>query len=157
MNILKGALDTTKERTISWRSETKMVDADGEPVDRVFEFKGTVIFITNTDFDAEIARGGRNAAHFEALMSRSLYIECDMHSKRDYVVRIEQVCERGMLQDQKGLSDKDSKMIVDYIIEHQDNLRELTLRMALKLADLWKVSEKRFATLAKTSCHKRGF
>ena len=156
LNILKGALDTTKERVISWRAETKMVDADGEPVDRSFEFKGTVIFITNWDFDAEISRDGKSAPHFSALMSRSHYIECDMHSNRDYVVRIEQVCERGMLTD-KGLTAVESANIVDYIKEHQDSLRELTLRMALKLADLYKMDPSKFEVLAKTSCHKRGY
>ena len=156
LNILKGALDTTEERIISWRSETSMLDADGDPIARSFEFEGTVIFITNWDFDAEIERGGKSAPHFEALMSRSHYIECDMHSTRDYVIRIEQVCERGMLTN-KGLSRTESANIVDYVKEHKDTLRELTLRMALKLADLYKMDPSNFEVLARTSCHKRGY
>ena len=155
MNILKGALDTTKERIISWGAETRMVDEDGEPIDREFEFKGTVIFLTNTDLDAEIAKGGRLATHYEAFVSRSHYVECDMHSSRDYVVRIEQLCERGMLLDQKGLTQAQSDRVVSYIKEHQGALRELTLRMALKLADLLLMDAGRFEQMAQVSCHKR--
>ena len=156
MNILKAALDTSRERILTWGSETRMVDEDGEPIAREFEFKGTVIFLTNTDMDAEIAKGGRMAPHFEAFVSRSHYVECDMHSSRDYVVRIEQLCERGMLINQKGLTQQQSDRVVSYIKEHQGQLRELTLRMALKLADLLKMDASRFEQMAKVSCHKRG-
>lgn len=155
LNILKGALDTSRQRIISWRSETKMTDADGEPIDRTFEFKGTVIFLTNVDFDEQIAKGSRMSPHFEALISRSHYVECDMHSTRDYVIRIQQVCDRGMLVDQKGLSRAQSTNVVDFIKEHKDRLRELTLRMALKLADLYKMDAGRFEQLARVACFKR--
>ena len=155
MNILKAALDTTRERIIRWGAETRMADEDGEPIDREFEFKGTVIFLTNVDLDAEIAKGGRLASHYEAFVSRSHYVECDMHSSRDYVVRIQQLCERGMLVDQKGLSQAQSARVVKYIEQHQGALRELTLRMALKLADLLLMDETRFEQMAKVSCHKR--
>lgn len=155
MNILKGALDTGKERIVRWGAETKMVDEDGEPIEREFEYKGTVIFLTNVDLDAEIAKGGRLAPHYEAFVSRSHYVECDMHSSRDYVVRIEQLCERGMLVEQKGLTRAQSDRIVEYIKTNQNSLRELTLRMALKLADLLKMDSARFEQMAKVSCHKR--
>lgn len=156
LNILKAACDTTKERMISWRAETKMVDADGDPIDRMFEYKGTIIFITNKDFDAEIAKGGRGAEHFEALVSRSHYVECDMHTVRDYLVRIKQVVALGMLKHQKGLDARGEKTVVDFIMANADKLRELTLRMALKLADVYKMSPGRFESLAKVSCFKAG-
>lgn len=156
LNILKAACDTTKRRTISWRSETRMTDADGEPVDREFEFRGTIIFITNKDFDAEIQRGGKMAEHFEALVSRSHYVDCDMHSIRDYIVRIKQVVRKGMLREQKGLNAHGERVIVDFIEENAKCLRELTLRCALKLADCYKMDPANFEKLAKVSCFKRG-
>lgn len=156
LNILKAACDTTKKRQISWRAETRMVDADGEPIDRTFEYNGTIIFITNKDFDAEIAKGGRGAEHFEALVSRSHYVECDMHTIRDYIVRIRQVVDAGMLRDQKGLDKYGEKVVVDFIETNASRLRELTLRMALKLADVYSMSPNRFESLAKVSCFKGG-
>ncbi len=154
LNILKAACDTTKKREISWRAETKMVDANGDAIDRMFEFKGTIIFITNKDFDAEIARGGRSAEHFEALVSRSHYVDCDMHSQRDYIVRIKQVVAMGMLRTQRGLEPYAEQIIVDFIIDNADKLRELTLRMALKLADVYKMNPAKFESFARVSCFK---
>lgn len=156
LNLLKAACDTTKERKISWRAETRMTDADGEPIEREFVFNGTIIFITNKDFDAEIARGGRSAEHFEALVSRSHYVECDMHCIRDYLVRIKQVCDKGMLQTQRNLTRDESDFIVDFINNHAEDLRELTLRMVLKLADVYRMNAGEFESLAKVSCFKRG-
>lgn len=156
LNLLKAACDTTKERRICWRAETKMQDADGEPIDREFTFEGTIIFITNKDFDAEIARGGRSAEHFEALVSRSHYVECDMHSIRDYLVRIKQVVDMGMLRKQRQMNDDDAQIIVDFINKHAEQLRELTLRMALKLADVYKLDPDNFDSLARVSCFKGG-
>lgn len=156
LNILKGALDTTKKRVISWRSETSMVDSKDKPVDRSFEYEGTVIFITNKDFDAEIAKGTKMAEHFEALISRSHYVECDMHTTREYVVRIRQVVKQGMLRQHKGLNFHEENMILDFIEANKDNLRELTLRIALKLADIYRVDPGQFEALAKVSLFKGG-
>ena len=156
LNLLKAALDTTKKRTISWRSETRMVDADGEPVDRVFDFEGTVIFITNKDFDAEIAKGSKMSEHYEALISRSHYVECDMHTMRDYVVRIRQVVREGMLRTAKDLNHHEENIILEFIEDNKEKLRELTLRVALKLADIYKVDPARFESLAKVSLFKSG-
>lgn len=156
LNILKAALDTTKKRIISWRSETKMMDADGNPIERSFEYEGTVIFITNKDFDAEIAKGSKMAEHYEALISRSHYVECDMHTTREYVVRIKQVVQSGMLRQHKGLNRHEENLIIDFIDRNKDKLRELTLRIALKLADIYKVDPGQFESLAKVSLFKGG-
>lgn len=155
LNILKAACDTTENRVLSWRTETQLIDEDGEPIDRTFEFNGTVIFITNKDFDAEVAKGGRGSEHFEAMISRSHYVDCDMKSVRDYVVRIKQVCQQGMLR-QKGLGMAESAFIVAFIEENANNLRELTLRMALKLADIYNMDSAKFEKIAKVSCFKGG-
>lgn len=155
LNLLKVACDTTKTRTLSWRAETRMVDDDGEPLDTQFEFNGTIIFITNKDFDAEIARGARGAEHFEALVSRSHYVDCDMLSQRDYLIRIRQVAIKlSMLRIQKRLDHVGEQVVMDFIEENADNLRELTLRMALKLADVYKLNPAEFESLARVSCFK---
>lgn len=154
LNLLKAACDTTKDRWISWRAETKMVNADGDPVDREFEFNGTLIFITNKDFDAEIQKGGKMAEHFEALVSRSHYVDCSMHTIRDYIVRIKQVVESGMLREHKGLDHLGERTVVEFIENNASKLRELTLRMALKLADVYKMDPIKFESLAKVSCFK---
>lgn len=156
LNILKVALDTTSKRVISWRAETKMMDADGNPVDRDFEFQGTVIFISNMDFDREIERGSKMAEHYEALQSRSFFIDCDMKTERDYIVRIRQVVEQGMLKT-KGVDLRGQSVIMSFLESNAEKFRELTLRVALKLADAYNVAEgeqKRFESLSRISLFK---
>lgn len=155
LNLLKAALDTTQKRYISWRAETKMLDADGEPVERTFEFNGTIIFITNKDFDDEIARGGKMAEHYAALISRSFYVDCDMHTDREYLVRIKQVVlGAGMLRT-KGLDHLGEAIVLKFIENHAGDLRELSLRIALKLADLYKLAPSSLYETAKVALFKR--
>ena len=96
------------------------------------------------------------AEHYEALISRSHYVECDMHTAREYVVRIKQVVKTGMLKTAKGLNHHEEGIIMDFIEAHQEKLRELTLRIALKLADIYKVDPGKFESLAKVSLFKGG-
>lgn len=155
MNLLKSACDSTEKRKLHWlsRSIDKIEDEDGEPIPSNFEFEGSVIFITNYDFDDLIARGSRLAPHFEALVSRSHYLDLAMKTKMDYVVRIKQVVRAGMLRD-KGLSSIDEATIVDFVEKNMDNLRELSLRMVIKLATLMKMNNGSWQKLAKQTCFR---
>jgi hypothetical protein len=156
LNLLKAACDTTKKRVLHWLTETKMEDEEGERMPRSFEFEGSIIFITNYDFDDMIARGSKMAPHFEALVSRSHYLDLAMKSSMDYVVRIKQVVrDHGMLRD-AGYSVSEEKILVDFIVNNKDKLRELSLRMVLKLAGLMRISPNTWQSLAKTTCFRNG-
>jgi hypothetical protein len=155
MNLLKSACDSTEKRKLHWlsRSVESLEDEDGEPVPDNFIFEGSVIFITNYDFDDLIARGSRLAPHFEALVSRSHYLDLAMKTKLDYVVRIKQVVGQGMLRD-KQISDYDAGILVDFVEKNMDNLRELSLRMVIKLATLMKMDYVNWQKLAKQTCFR---
>jgi hypothetical protein len=153
LNILKVACDTTRKREISWLSEIRMEDEGGDKLPRSYEFEGTIIFITNQDFDYLIEKGSKLAPHLSALVSRSMYLDMKMHSKRDYIVRIKQVLEKGMLREY-GLSAVDEKEIMDFITSHMDNIRELSLRMVVKIANLKKSRPTKWHSLAKVFCVK---
>ncbi len=71
LNLLKGALDSGKKRVISWLSESSALRREGIP-DR-FEFKGSVIFITNLKFDKMKSQKLRD--HLDALQSRCHYLD----------------------------------------------------------------------------------
>lgn len=136
LNLLKAVCDTTERRVVSWLSEGKLFDEEtSELLPKSFEFHGSVIFITNYDFDALIDRGHKLAPHLQALVSRSHYIDLDMKSKQDYLVRIRQVIADGMLSD---LSLEEKVDVMTFIECHSDELRELSLRMAKKLGTLRK-------------------
>lgn len=154
LNLLKGALDTTKRRTISWRSEKQFEAEDGEAIPNSFDFEGSVIFITNKNFDREIMRQSKLTPHMEALISRSYYVDLNLRD-RDLMVRIKSVVFGTDMLD--GVSVKDRKFLVEFMEEHLSDLRELSLRMALKLAALLRGAGSRddFKKMAKATCLKR--
>lgn len=152
LNILKTACDMTKTRTLSWLTETRMEDEEGEKLPRRFDFEGSIIFITNYDFDAMIASGTKLAPHFAAMISRSHYLDLAMKTKLDYIVRLKQVIrEKGMLE-REGFSQTQQETLIDFIVTQQDRLRELSLRMVLKLAGLMKMHPAGWQKLAKVTC-----
>lgn len=153
LNLLKAVCDTTEKRRVSWLTEGVMIDEDsGERVPRSFEFNGTILFITNYDFDAMIDKGHKLAPHLQALMSRAHYIDLAMKTKRDYVVRIKQVLEQGLLK-KSGLTPAQEQDVVDFIEKNTDKLRELSLRMALKLGSIRKIGDT-WMKVARVTCCK---
>lgn len=152
LNLLKGACDMTKKRTLSWRAETSMETEDGEPLPTTFEFEGSIIFITNVDFDYCIAKGNTRAQHFQAMISRSIYLDLMMKTTRDYMVRIEQVAPAMFRME--NVSEQDGNAILSFIRSNHTNLRELSLRMVLKLINLIRINRNEWQALARTTCFK---
>lgn len=154
LNLLKTACDMTSERHLSWLSETRMEVSPGEAMPRTFEFHGSIIFITNYNFDKMIQTGSRLAPHFEAMISRSHYLDLAMHTTLDYLVRIKQVVyEQGMLR-KEGYDSTQEHAIVSFVEERRESLRELSLRMVLKLAGLMRIDPQGWRQLATVSCMK---
>jgi len=152
LNLLKAVCDTTGVRRVGWRAEGSLIDEDtGERMPRSFAFNGTVVFITNLDFDALIDKGHKLAPHLQALVSRSHYIDLAMKTKRDYLVRIKQVIDAGLLS---GLDAGQRSDVVSFIEEEQDRLRELSLRMVIKIADVRKMGAANFRKVARVTCCK---
>lgn len=136
LNLLKAVCDTTERRRVSWLSEGKLVDEEtADLIPRSFDFNGTVIFISNYDFDAMIDKGHKLAPHLQALVSRAHYIDLAMKTRRDYLVRIRQVIREGLLND---LSFEARSDVIMFIEQNHEKLRELSLRMALKIGALRK-------------------
>ena len=136
LNLLKAVCDTTERRRVSWLSEGKLVDEESaDLIPRSFDFNGTVIFISNYDFDAMIDRGHKLAPHLQALVSRAHYIDLAMKTRRDYLVRIRQVIKQGLLGE---LSFEARSDVITFIEQNHEKLRELSLRMALKIGALRK-------------------
>ena len=149
LNLLKAVCDTTERRRVSWLSEGKLMDDEtGEIIPRSFDFDGTVIFISNYDFDHMIEKGHRLAPHLNALISRSHYIDLALKTRRDYLVRIRQVIREGMLED-LTVSQRDD--VMSYIERNHSRLRELSLRMAIKIGNLRKTTDN-WERLANCTC-----
>lgn len=156
MNLLKGACDSTDRRVLHWlsRSLENQTDEEGDSIPEKFEFEGSIIFITNYDFDALIASGNKLAPHFEALVSRSHYLDLAMKTKMDYLVRIKQVVRNNGMLRSRGFSASDETLIMQFIENNMDRLRELSLRMALKISTLYRMDRTNWQKLAKQTCMK---
>jgi len=151
LNILKGALDSGNRRFISWNTDSRILRSEGIP-DR-FEFKGAAIFITNIKF--EHVRSKKLRSHLDALESRCHYMDLEMDTQREKMLWIKNIVEKGML-DRYEFEPVVVQEVLDFINKNKDRLRELSLRMVLKIADLRKAFPKAWTAMAQTTCMKRG-
>lgn len=138
LNILKAALDTSKRRSIHWNSDSRMLRAEHIP--NSFDFHGSVIFITNIDFNRvlDAKRGSKTQDHLGAIASRCHYIDLAMYSLRDRFLRIKQIQDAGTLFAGYGFGKDEEAEVIDFMVENKERLREVSLRTAIKIADLRK-------------------
>ena len=152
LNILKGALDSSKKRVIAWNTDSRLLRSEGIP-DR-FEFKGAAIFITNIKF--EHVKSKRLRDHLDALESRCHYIDLQMDTEREKILRIKQIVNDGMLDVYDFNEPEIAKdEIIAFVDANATKLRELSLRMVLKLADLRQSFPTNWRAMATTTCMRR--
>ena len=150
LNLLKGALDSGKKRKISWLSDSNMLRREGVPDS--FNFNGSVIFITNLKFDT--MRSQKLRDHLDALQSRCHYLDLTLDSMRDKFLRIKQIAQDGVLFQDYNFDQVAQDELLDFMQDNAARLREMSLRMALKIADLRKSFPLRWKRMAETTCMK---
>jgi hypothetical protein len=143
LNILKSLLDTSVERRVNWMTDhPRFKGTDALP--KEFIFRGSMIFLTNKDFQKYIDESkGKYVAHMEALMSRSIYLDLKMHSRREvacwarHLVLRNKILRQLPTPDGKPITESEETMLMDWIRDNTDNLRELSIRTALKLGRIF--------------------
>lgn len=146
LNMLKAATDTGKKRKLSWRTESRVLDELGIPCE--FEFKGSVIFVTNLDFENT---RGKIGEHLKAIVSRCHYLDVGIHDVREKFLRCKQIVRDGMLE-KYNFEPHVVVEILDYVETNKTNLRELSLRMVIKIADLVKMDPHGWQDYANETC-----
>lgn len=146
-NLLKAALDSGDKREISWYKESAFLKREKLP--SKFEFKGGVIQLTNADL---MNGRGKKQDHLNAIISRCHYIDMRIPEPIDKVRRIKYVVYHGGMLKQFDLSDKEVDEIISYIEDGADDMRELSLRMAKKVADLYIAFPDSWRGLADRGC-----
>jgi len=114
-NILKGALDSSDKRVISWNAEF----SDKEEMPNRFEFYGRVIFISNltlTKFP-------------QPLLSRSMKVDLTLNTE-EKLDRIEHVF--GEVDMPKSAKSQ----VMAFLRQHADKITDLNVRSALSVAKL---------------------
>ena len=151
VNVLKGALDSGKTRRISWNKDSRILRDEGIP--NSFNFNGSIIFITNKTFDNK--KANKMQPHLDALQSRCHFLDLTVDSERDKMLRIKQVhrdADGGLFKDYE-FDQVQTDEIMTFIWDNHTKLREVSLRMCLKIADLVKISSN-WRELAKATCMK---
>jgi hypothetical protein len=151
LNILKAALDSGKKRRIHWNADSSMLRREGVPDQ--FDFKGSVIFITNLKFDH--LKSKKLQDHLEALQSRCHFLDLTLDTTRDKILRIRQIFRKGDLFQDYDLTPEQGEEIVQFMQDNHARLREISLRMALKIADLTKIGTN-WQALAESTCMRHG-
>jgi len=152
LNILKVALDSGERRTISWLAESRCLKLEDIP-DR-FEFKGNVIFLSNVDFEKSTSVKLR--PHFDAMMSRCHYLDLEMGSQRDQLLRIKMVVEAGLLS-KYNLTPMEQNMILDFVGTNFNFLREHSLRIVTKITDIYRANPHNWVGFVENTCLRKQF
>jgi hypothetical protein len=151
LNILKAALDSSTKRMIHWNTDSSKLRSEGVPGS--FEFKAGAIFITNIKF--ENVRSKKLQDHLAALESRCHYVDLQMDTEREKVLRIKQITKDGML-DSYDFENGEEDEVIQFIDDQKAKLRELSLRTVLKIADLRKSFPTNWKNMAEVTVMKTG-
>ena len=152
LNLLKGALDSGSKRKISWLSESSSLRREGIPDS--FNFNGSIIFITNLKFDK--MKSQKLKDHLDALQSRCHYLDLTLDTMRDKILRIKQIASDGALFENMDLDKSAETEVIEFMEEHRNSLREVSLRMAIKIGQLRRSFALRWKDMAKITCMKVG-
>jgi hypothetical protein len=150
LNVLKSLLDSSHVRTVNWMTDHPRFKGE-TALPKEYEFEGAMIFLTNKDFQRQLDEGkGRYVEHMHALMSRSIYLDLKMHSRREVALWTQHlVIRNGILrQDPIGLNGDQEKMLVKWIVDRQTQLRELSIRTAIKLGKIFKMNPDQWEKVA---------
>jgi hypothetical protein len=152
LNILKGALDSSDRRFISWNTDSRLLR--NEDVPNRFEFCGSAIFITNIKFDH--VRSKKLKDHLSALQSRCHYIDLEMDTEREKMLRIKQVVADHKMLERYNFTATEEQDLIQFIQDNKSKISELSLRMVLKLCDLKRSFPDNWKNMSKVTCFKRG-
>ena len=148
LNILKALCDTSSTRKVSYMKEAPQLRENDIP--QSFEFNGAMIFISNLDFQTFVDEGkNKYAQHFEALMSRSLYLDLRLHNRNELGVWVEHISSSGRIFDREDVPNHLRAPILSFLKVHRDSLRELSIRTLMKLCGLAKDNPMRWESIAR--------
>jgi len=153
LNLLKAALDSGKKRMIHWNADSRALRVEGIP--EKFEFKGSVIFVTNIAFDT--IKSKKLKDHLAALQSRCHYVDLTLNTERDCLLRIKQIASTGELFAGYDFDSATQDEIINFMHDNSKRLREISLRMAIKIADLRKSVPTKWQRVAEITVMKNSW
>ena len=160
MNILKAATDTGKRRRLSYMSDTFETSAKNEDeaeelgdVPPQYDFEGSIIFISNLDFHAYLKAGtNKYTRHMQALLNRAKYLDLRIHARRDLAIWIGHILRTAeMFRVDQKLTDEQVAEILEFLARNQTEVRSLSIRSAIHVADCMKMKPQGWRRLAEVT------
>lgn len=140
INLLKGALDTSPVRHISWLKDSHSMQKEDIP--QTMEYMGSIIFITNLDFHRYTENtDGTNkiAEHLKALISRSFYVDLAIHHRRHLALWVKYVIQKFHILKDMDLFPDQQQMVMHLLDKYRDQFLTYDIRNAMKVAMLTKI------------------
>jgi hypothetical protein len=148
INILKALCDSSDIRRVSYMKEAYQLKENDIP--NQFEYRGSMIFISNVDFQRFVDDGkNKFAPHMSALMSRSLYLDLQIHDRDTLGVWVENLATSGKIFDIDNIPMEVRPKILQFMKDHRDDLRELSIRTLKKINQLAKTQPDTWESLAR--------
>lgn len=152
VNIIKSATDSGKKRRVSYLKELAMFDNKGIPNNFVYE--GSLVVVTNIDFEREIAANTKSAVHLSAVLNRAIYVDLGLQSKQALMARVEDVIRNSDMLKDEGLDVAQTEAVLLWLKENQNSVRSLSLRTAMILAGMVRTEPTTWKLTAKTTLLK---
>ncbi len=151
LDLLKVALDTTKNRVVQWNTNSRVLEKEGIP--NSFLFEGGCVVITNIKFERT---RGQVGDHLAAVQDRSHYIDLEIDTIREKLVWCKHLIYNCNMLAHHRFEPVQIDQIYEFMVEHQHKLREVSLRTAIKIADLCKVFPQHWRETALVTVVKGG-
>ena len=143
LNILKAAMDTSKQRTINWESSTAILSKLNVP--KSFDFSGGVVLISNTGFG--IGKD-KHVEHLNALKDRSFCINLGDKAEETIFKYICYVTLEKNILDEFNLTDGKKLEILNFIEKYMYSMHHLSIRSLVKCAELMNIDSDNWEDLA---------
>lgn len=143
LNLLKAAMDTKPIRNIHWESSSSAIYGMGLPSG--FKYEGSIILISNIGTNKKASKLGD---HLDALKDRSYLLKVSDNSRESL---FNQVCFMVVKKDllvSYSLDKIQQDELLKFIEDNLDKFTKISLRLAMKLAQLIKSNPNDWRSLA---------
>lgn len=131
-NIVKAAADSITQRKVSWLTASPLLKAWRIP--NTFDYNGSLVLISNETLDS--AKANKVGGHLKAIIDRLHPIKMGTNNKDEQFHQLCYYVVRHDLFKRLGLCSQQEFEILQYITDHYERIPSITLRTALKLAEL---------------------
>jgi hypothetical protein len=139
INLLKAALDTGRRRHVHYNKESRILADAG--IDRSFDYEGSMVFITNVDLSRAAEKDTGMSPHYQAFLSRALYVDLGIRTRRDVLTRIAQVVFGEEFLANNNISRATAVEMVEWLNKNVAQLSSLDIRSVIKLVGIVKIDQ----------------